>query len=65
MFPFPFRTDMSAVKETKVFMDQNLQFYLRTKRFIFFIILVAHKTVIGAGRISVTTYTPYVWEGGQ
>ena len=23
----------------------------------------AHKTVIGAGRISVTTYTPYVWEG--
>jgi len=23
----------------------------------------AHKTVIPAGRISVTTYTPYVWEG--
>ncbi|MHB1709309.1 MAG: ABC transporter permease [Thermoplasmataceae archaeon] len=37
---------MSAARETKVFVDQNLQFYLRTKRFIFFLILVALITVV-------------------
>ena len=42
---------MSAVRETKVFMDQNLQFYLRTKRFIFFIILIALITAVIYGLI--------------
>ena len=49
---------MSTAHETKVFMDQNLQFYLRTKRFVFFLILVALITaviygLIGGGVVSV------------
>jgi len=43
---------ISATSGTRVFLEQNLQFYLRTKRFIFFLILVALITVVVYGLIA-------------